>query len=352
MSFLISSIFSVNPPQSFLFAKRLLLIGIVYFVVSLVDNEASLRKAIAVMLGSAVTVSLLGVVKIALGALDATRRLGIFQFYMTTSELMMIAALFLLAVAVQKETPRKIRLASIVSLIPVLVSLYATVTRGAYLGFVAGALLIALIRNRMLLIPLAVLIVLVVLVAPPFVEQRVQSIVDLQHPENAGRIMIWTAGIRIFADHPLVGVGDIDLGDLLREHADPGYPGLWGHMHNVPLQYLVTLGLLGFGAVLGLFVSIVRAEWRAYRVCRNDWFLGSIPLGALGVFAGLQVHGLTEWTFGDQEAMVLFWSSVGFALAAGRLGAARTTANPGEAPTPHGSGRRGPSGQAGKGEVR
>jgi O-antigen ligase len=347
----ISSLFSVNLPQSFFFARRLLLIGIVYFIVSLVDNEASLRKAVAVMLGSAVAVSLFGVVKLAVGALDATRRLGIFQFYMTTAELMMIAALFLLAFIVQKKTPRKIRILATASIVPILISLFATVTRGAYLGFVAGALVIGLIRNRMLIVPLVVLIVLVVLFAPPFVEQRVQSIIDIQHPENAGRIMIWTAGIRIFADHPLVGVGDIDLGDLLREYADPGYPGLWGHMHNVPLHLLVTLGLLGFAAVTGLFVSIVRAEWKVYRRWRNDWFLGSIPLGALGVLAGLQVHGLTEWTIGDQEAMVLFWTIVGFALAAGRLGAGHAAVSPGPA-VPGDSGASGSTAGTGEGRVR
>jgi O-antigen ligase len=259
------------------------------------------------------------VAKVVMGALDATQRLGIFQFYMTTSELMMIAALFLLAFAVHRDTPRNVRFAALAGLVPVLISLYATVTRGAYLGFVAGALVISLIRNRKLLIPIVLLIVLVLLFAPPFVEQRVKSIIDLHHPENLGRIMIWTAGLRIFADHPWVGVGDIDLGDLLREYADPGYQGLWGHMHNVPLQYLVTLGLVGFAVVVALFLSIVLTEWRAYRSARDHWFLGSIPLAALGVFSGLQAHGLTEWTFGDQEAMVLFWTTVGFAIAAGNI---------------------------------
>jgi hypothetical protein len=31
---------------------------------------------------------------------------------------------------------------------------------------------------------------------------------------------------------------------------------------------------------------------------------------------GLLVHGLTEWTFGDQEVATLFWISLGLSLAA------------------------------------
>jgi O-antigen ligase len=316
---ILATAFSLNVAQSVYFSRRVLLLGIVYFIASVIDGERFLRRAVVVLLGTATLVSLLGVGKVILGAMDATNRLGIFQFYMTTSELMMIAALYLLAFVIHHDTPPKVRMLALAALIPVLFSLYATVTRGAYLGFVAGATVIALIRNRKLIIPLVLVIALVLLFAPPFVENRVKSIVDIHHPENAGRIMIWTAGLRIFADHPLVGVGDIDLGDLLREYADPGYLGLWGHMHNVLLHYLVTLGLVGFIAVVAMFTAIAKTEWRAYRATRNSWFLGSLTVASLGVFAGLQVHGLTEWTFGDQEAMVVFWVSVGFAIAAWRI---------------------------------
>ena len=329
---LLSSALSVNPMQSLLFSRRILLIGIVYFIASMITEEKTLRRAVAVLLGTAVIVGILGTIR-SLATSSATGdRLTIFQFYMTTSELMMIAGLFLLAFLLHAGTPPKIRFAALAGLLPVLFSLYATVTRGAYLGFLAAGLLIILARNRRLLIPFIVLVILVIIIAPPFVEQRIQSIVDLNHPENQSRLMIWTAGLRIVADHPLVGVGDIDLGGLLREYADPEYPDLWGHMHNVPLQYLVTLGILGFLVVAALFVLIAVNEWRAYRSTRNEWFLGSVSLGSLAVLLGLHVHGLTEWTFGDQEASVLFWTSVGFSLAAARLGGFPTTKRQGGTP--------------------
>jgi O-antigen ligase len=210
------------------------------------------------------------------------------------------------------------RLLASAILVPILIALYATVTRGAYLGFAAGIIVIALVRNKKLLIPLVVLVVILIFFGPPYVESRLRSIVDLHHPENESRVMMWTAGLKIFADHPLLGVGDIDLGELMNRYAGPGYQAQWGHLHNVALQLLATLGIVGFAAVVAMFVRIVVSEWRILRLVRADWFDGSVVLGSLAAFVGFQVDGITEWSFGDQEVVILFWVTVGCALAVGR----------------------------------
>jgi O-antigen ligase len=232
---------------------------------------------------------------------------------------MLAAGLFTLSFVVHGSTPRPVRLAALLALVPILIALYATVTRGAYLAFGTGALFIAMVRNKKLLIPLAILLVVIILFAPPYIENRIRSIIDLNHPENVSRIMMWTAGIRIFLAHPVFGVGDIDLGELMRQYADPGYPGVWGHQHNVAMQILVTLGSVGFLAVAAMFVAIMVTEWRIYRRVSRDWLGGSVVLGAMAVFVGFQVDGLTEWTFGDQEMAVLLWATVGLAFAVGRI---------------------------------
>jgi O-antigen ligase len=312
---LLASAFSLDPVHSLVNARRLLLIGIVYALASTLRAERDQKRAVAVLLASAGMVGAIGVFKVFLGWIDANNRLGVFQFYMTTAGVMMIASLLLLPFAVHPGTPRRVRLAAALALLPVLFSLYATVTRGAYLAVAAGAVAVAVIRNRMLLVPLAALMLLSVGFAPPFVESRIRSIVDLQHPDNASRLMVWTASARIVAEYPVLGVGDIDLGGLFRQYAPPGYPDLWGHAHNNALQFLATLGVLGFAAVLWMFVRMWTAVWRVHRAVRDEWFAGSVALGALGVFVGVQVHGLTEWSFGDQEVAVLLWISLGLTMA-------------------------------------
>ena len=162
---LLASAFSLDPSRSFINARRLLLIGIVYALASTLQDGRDQKRAVAVLLGAAGVVGAIGVVKVLLGWIDANQRLGVFQFYMTTAGVMMIAALLLIPFAVHPATPRRVRIWSIVALVPVLLSLYATVTRGAYLAVVAGAIAIAVIRNRRLLVPLAAVVALTIIFA-------------------------------------------------------------------------------------------------------------------------------------------------------------------------------------------
>jgi len=316
---LIATVFSVNPRESLFLSRRVLLIAVVYYFASSVASAREARRSVGVLLGAAALVALIGVFKLLLGGPGENTRLEIFQFYMTTSQLMMIAFLLILPFAVHRGAPAAVRFAAGAALIPVGISLYATVTRGAYLAVAAGVAVIALVRSWKILIPLIALVIAVMLFAPPYVTGRIQSIVDIHHPENEIRLLLWGTGLKIFADHPVTGVGDIDLGVLLKEYAGPGYSGQWGHLHNVAIHVLVTLGALGALAVLALFIRIGMEEWRIYRRVRDDWFAGSFALGAFAVFIGFQVNGLTEWSFGNQMVVILIWITLGITLALGRI---------------------------------
>lgn len=321
---LIASIFSYNQAQSFLFSKRLLLLSIVYLFASLVTTERMARLYVGVLLGSAVVVSLIGMVKLIFGDPQENIRLGIFQFYMTTSELMMIAALLLFPFVIHPKTPRTIRITALLGLIPVLIALYATVTRGAYLAAAAGLLFVSVVSNKRLILPIALVLLMVLLFAPPYVQSRLQSIVDIHHGDNESRLLLWKTGWKMFLDHPITGIGDIDMHELYLQYMEPDDPAQHGHFHNIAMQILVTLGLPGFLVVMAMFFKIFQTEWRIFSRVKGEWFAGSFVLGAMAVFIGFHVSGLTEWTFGDQEVVILFWTSLGLTLAMGSIARSRT----------------------------
>ncbi len=316
----LATIFSQDVAQSILFSKRLLLIGIVYFIATWISTETLARRTVVVLLGAAVVVALVGLAKLLLSRPGEIVRLGIFQFYMTTSELMMIAFLLILPFAVIPRVPAKIRLIAAIALVPVLVALYATVTRGPFVAAVIGALLITLIANRKFLVVLVAGIVLMLVFASPYVMGRLESITNIHHHDNMTRLMLWRIGLESFREHPILGVGDIDLGQLIGQHMRPDDPiERLGHMHNIIMQFLVTHGALGLTVILLLFTSIVIAESRIFRRVQSHWFAAAVTLGSIAVFAGFQIAGLTDWTFGDQEVVILFWISVGLALSTNRF---------------------------------
>jgi O-antigen ligase len=315
----VSTILSQNPGQSFHLSKRLLLIGIVYFFCAQVSTERAAKTVMATAIGAVTVMSLIGIGKLLFAPAEETVRLGVFTFYMTTSERLMIGLLMVAPFVVHAATPLRVRLIALAALVPIAIALYATVTKGAYLAAAAGLLCIAVMRSRYLVIGLVVLGIALFFLGSEFVQSRIVGIFDIHHPENQTRLYLWAGAFNIFKHFPLFGVGDIDLHEAIAQYGETQNPEQLGHMHNNALQFLVTLGSIGLIVVTAMFVKIAIAEWRVVRATYDDWFRGSVALGALAVFVGIQVMGLSEWSFGDQEVATLLWWTVGMAMAVGRL---------------------------------
>ncbi len=144
---------------------------------------------------------------------------------------------------------------------------------------------------------------------------RLLSIFDPYLPSNFVRLALWRAGFKIFNDYPIFGVGDIDLQKIYKNYKRPFDKEIQGHMHNNFMHVLVTLGLFGFIPVLLIFISLVIYNYKIYLACKDESFISSYALGALGSFCAFLASGLTELNFGDQEIITLVWFTFGFNLA-------------------------------------
>lgn len=140
---------------------------------------------------------------------------------------------------------------------------------------------------------------------------RLLSIFDPYIQSNFNRISMWQAGWRIFLDHPVFGVGDIDLAEHYKKYKRNYDKEIQGHMHNNFVHVLVTLGLFGFLAVCFIFLKIILIDVKIYKQVKTVPFLSSYALGALGGFCGFLVAGLTEMNFWDQEITTLVWFTFG-----------------------------------------
>jgi putative inorganic carbon (HCO3(-)) transporter len=313
---IVTMLLSVHQMDALKNMKRLLLIAIVYGVLASCKSREKIVTAVRLI---AVIVGILSLVEIVLYVHNGNSRLFLFQHYMTTGGLKMIVALMLIPFVLSPELKFWERSFFGVSLLPIILALVLTNTRSAWLGFIAGILVMSFMKYRKLLYALIAVIILFFLVAPQNQIDRAKSIVDPTHPNNIGRIMMWKTGMAMWKDRPIFGFGDIDLYSTYSLYRTPGVDEPAGHLHNIYIHLLVTLGAVGFVIVMFLFYRIGKEELTIYTHHKDDALVRSVSLGSTAIFSGFLVNGIFEWNFGDHEIMVFLWFTVGLCLASKNL---------------------------------
>lgn len=144
---------------------------------------------------------------------------------------------------------------------------------------------------------------------------RLLSIWDPYLPANFVRFFLWKAGWKIFLDHPVFGVGDIDLAFLYKQYKSKYEKEILGHMHNNFVHILVTLGAFGLLAFCFLLYKLFKINIRIFNELRNVPFAASYALGTVAALCTVIIAGLTELNFFDHEIMTLLWFTFGLNVA-------------------------------------
>lgn len=144
---------------------------------------------------------------------------------------------------------------------------------------------------------------------------RLLSIWDPYVPSNAVRLSLWKAGWKIFLDHPLFGVGDIDLAFLYKQYKSKYEKEIQGHMHNNFVHILVTLGIFGLLAFCYLLYRLFKIDLDIYNEMKNIPFASSYALGTVAALSTVIIAGLTEMNFFDHEIITLLWFTFGLNVA-------------------------------------
>jgi O-antigen ligase len=291
------------------------------------------RRAIAVLLVSAAAATVFALVKFALqGGAFPVRVRGAVGHPLTYGGQAMLLAILAGALVLRSRDRRWIA-ASCVLLALLVPALLGSYTRSAWIGTLVGlAVLIGSTRARWLPALLGAALILV-LVMPGGYRERALSVFHPHNVWNRERIILWDAGWRMFRDHPVTGVGLEDLKPWVARYRSPeAHEPPHGHMHNVYLQVLVTMGVIGFAA----FVFLVTALWRtAARRLRVDARAGdadpfgmALRIATVAALAGFLVAGLFEWNFGDEELLDFLFTLIGLAWAASAWRHVRPAAPP------------------------
>ena len=178
-----------------------------------------------------------------------------------------------------------------------LYSLYClelTFSRGAYLGFLVGLLVLGLIKERKLLALLAVILVGWQSFVPPAVTERVmmtrQDDGELD-PSAEVRVTIWQDALQLFGEDPVFGTG-------FNTYAYMGRYRGYTDTHNYYVKVLIETGLLGLLVFLWLLGAACKMSWRLFRVAK-DPLISALGCGLFAMMICVLVVNFfgDRWTF-------------------------------------------------------
>lgn len=208
------------------------------------------------------------------------------------------------------------------ALIPTLIALVLTFSRGALLlGLPAAILFIGgMLGRRALWAALGVLAAGGVGMLPLFGTQRFRSVFDTSAGTGFFRLRLWQSAWAMLRDHPWLGVG---LDNFLYQYRTRYIlPDAWqepnlSHPHNILLDFGTRLGAGGILVLLWLQLAFWRVALCLYRRLPQGEEQ-ALTLGLMGSMVATLAHGLVDNSFFLVDLAFIFFLTLGVV---GRLGA-------------------------------
>jgi O-antigen ligase len=155
----------------------------------------------------------------------------------------------------------------------------ATNSRGGFLGLVAVGLFIMHRSHKKLIgfLFIGLVSIGVLVFAPGDYWQKIETIQTQGAKEGTGkhRIEYWKAGLKIFLDFPLFGVGPRNYGVWVPQyHAYDNAKKEWGRVpHSLYIDLLSEMGLIGAIVFFSILRMNVKCHRRIYEIYENSKIL-------------------------------------------------------------------------------
>jgi len=230
------------------------------------------------------------------------------------------------------------------------VALAATFTRASWAALLVAALAMLWLRVglRARIATGLLAVVLLLLMNQALVAWRGVGFYNPGDLSMQYRRLMWADGLRLIAEHPLLGIGMDTVLVRWQELGLRAYEsmGLHSHFHSTPIQLAVERGLLGLAAWVFFMFVYLRLLWRLIRRTQagesaiaaagpprtqalrgaedealnqqSAWVRG-LALGIFGATAGFLASGFLHYNLGDSEVAMLFWLLMGIAVALDRM---------------------------------
>jgi putative inorganic carbon (hco3(-)) transporter len=246
---------------------------------------------------------------------------GFTSHWMTFGGEEMIVLLFLAALLFF-STERRWKAAGWFCAAVLSVSLVLGMTRSIFLlGFPAGLLYLLWIWHKWLVAAAPVVAVIVFLLAPQVLKERVISILQPhgERDSNMHRTILRRAGVEMILAHPWLGLGPEVMNDRARFEqyvpADIPRPlpeGWYGHLHNIYLQYAAERGIPALLFLMWMIGKILLDFAKTLRGKLANPEARFVLHGAIAVILAILAEGWFEYNLGNSAVLMLFLAVVSF----------------------------------------
>lgn len=203
-----------------------------------------------------------------------------------------------------------------------LAALYFTGSRGGLLAYVSALVVMvyflrpkrpALLRIAAL-IAMAALVVIVLQLPSRLETESVSRLQQIDEVTSVSRLALWGAASAMFMDHPVLGVGYGNYRALYNDYI-PGMAPNQLDAHNIYLQMLSEMGIIGFAAFCFLIFSLAAGAFELVRAA--DPLFRLIGIGMGGALAATLVHGTVDYLFNASPQFGgMFWLVIAFGVVA------------------------------------
>ncbi|MEG0370970.1 MAG: O-antigen ligase family protein [Clostridium sp.] len=166
------------------------------------------------------------------------------------------------------------------------INLIITSTRGSWLGFIIGILIISIMRYRKMLLAIPLLIASALII--PGIRGRFLSIFDFSHLADNTRVKIWKTGIEMFKDHPYTGVGNGNFYyryyEYITLHKELYATRTLFTAHNSYIKMFAELGIIGGALFTMIYASLTYLIIKAFRYTEKYKLVALAFLGFIGSY--------------------------------------------------------------------
>lgn len=248
------------------------------------------------------------------------RAQGFFDHFVTYADVLVQIGLlgFGLFLACPAERYRK-KILIAMAVFAICGALWLTLTRAAVASFLVGCLLALWIvyGGKAPLLVLPVIAAGVTVGGLLIREGRGLTWTDLRSPEAQYRLLMWEDGVGLIRKHPFFGVGMDSVKVKWQQWNIQAYKRfpLRSHFHSTPIQIAVERGLLTLAAWFWVLVAYLRVLVRTLKRARHsNWFARGLTVGCMSAACAFLLGSLVDYSWGDSEVIMIFWTVMGFAV--------------------------------------